>query len=225
MDWKNGKRLPPRDGYGQGLLELCAQREDIVVLDADVAASTRTNWVRDQQPEHFYNLGISEQDLVGTAAGLALGGMTPYVSTYGVFLSGRFFSCRAPARFPLLRPNHPRSVVLDLFPAGLARRVSSFRLLALLRSSLPAHALRRSRHHHALFLGKPVLQIVPHAKPPSFSRAYRAQSNPAFSSRTTGPVSCPHTGHRVSPSFARQLGHRAASASSSSSSSCTAHQR
>ena len=46
MDWKNGKRLPPRDGYGQGLLELCAQREDIVVLDADVAASTRTNWVR-----------------------------------------------------------------------------------------------------------------------------------------------------------------------------------
>ena len=91
MDWKNGKRLPPRDGYGQGLLELCAQREDIVVLDADVAASTRTNWVRDQQPEHFYNLGISEQDLVGTAAGLALGGMTPYVSTYGVFLSGRAF--------------------------------------------------------------------------------------------------------------------------------------
>ena len=43
MDWKNGKRLPPRDGYGQGLLELCAQREDIVVLDADVAASTRTS--------------------------------------------------------------------------------------------------------------------------------------------------------------------------------------
>lgn len=83
--------LPQRDGYGQGLLELCAQRRDVVVLDADVAASTRTNWVRDQYPEDFYNLGISEQDLVGTAAGMALGGLIPYVSTYGVFLSGRAF--------------------------------------------------------------------------------------------------------------------------------------
>lgn len=88
---KDVKYIPQRDGYGQGLLELCKTRKDILVLDADVAASTRTNWVRDQYPDHFYNLGISEQDMVGTAAGLALGGMIPYVSTYGVFLSGRAF--------------------------------------------------------------------------------------------------------------------------------------
>lgn len=85
------KRVPQRDGYGLGLLELCKQRQDILVLDADVSASTRTNWVKEQFPEQFYNLGISEQDLVGTAAGLALGGFVPYVSTYGVFLSGRAF--------------------------------------------------------------------------------------------------------------------------------------
>lgn len=83
--------IPQRDGYGQGLLELCKTRRDVVVLDADVAASTRTNWVREQHPDDFYNLGISEQDLVGTAAGMALGGLIPYVSTYGVFLSGRAF--------------------------------------------------------------------------------------------------------------------------------------
>ena len=88
---KDVKYIPQRDGYGLGLLELCKTREDILVLDADVAASTRTNWIRDQYPDHFYNLGISEQDMVGTAAGLALGGMIPYVSTYGVFLSGRAF--------------------------------------------------------------------------------------------------------------------------------------
>lgn len=88
---KDIKMIPQRDGYGNGLLELCKTRDDILVLDADVAASTRTNWVKDQYPDHFYNLGISEQDLVGTAAGLALGGMIPYVSTYGVFLSGRAF--------------------------------------------------------------------------------------------------------------------------------------
>lgn len=59
--------IPQRDGYGQGLLDLCAAREDVVVLDADVSASTRTNWVHDRYPDHFYNVGISEQDLVGTA--------------------------------------------------------------------------------------------------------------------------------------------------------------
>ena len=91
MNWNQIPRIPQRDGYGQGLLDLCAARPDVVVLDADVAASTRTNWVRDRFPDHFYNLGISEQDLVGTAAGLALGGQLPYVSTYGVFLSGRAF--------------------------------------------------------------------------------------------------------------------------------------
>ena len=91
MNWNQIPRIPQRDGYGQGLLDLCAARPDVVVLDADVAASTRTNWVRDRFPDHFYNLGISEQDLVGTAAGLALGGQIPYVSTYGVFLSGRAF--------------------------------------------------------------------------------------------------------------------------------------
>ncbi len=87
----NVKKVPQRDGYGLGLLELCKTRPDVMVLDADVAASTRTNWVRDQYPDHFYNVGISEQDLVGTAAGMALGGLIPYVSTYGVFLSGRAF--------------------------------------------------------------------------------------------------------------------------------------
>ena len=87
----NVKKVPQRDGYGLGLLELCKTRPDVMVLDADVAASTRTNWVRDQYPDHFFNVGISEQDLVGTAAGMALGGLIPYVSTYGVFLSGRAF--------------------------------------------------------------------------------------------------------------------------------------
>lgn len=81
--------VPQRDGYGKGLLQLCQEQKNILVLDADVSASTRTAWVREQYPEKFINVGISEQDLVGTAAGLALGGITPFVSTYGVFLSGR----------------------------------------------------------------------------------------------------------------------------------------
>ena len=82
-------RIPMRDGYGKALLELCEKNENVMVLDADVAKSTRTVWIRDQYPEHFMDMGIAEQDMVGTAAGLALGGMIPFCSTYGVFLAGR----------------------------------------------------------------------------------------------------------------------------------------
>jgi len=80
---------PARDGFGEGLLALCQERADVIVLDADVSKSTRTNWIDDRFPKQFFNMGISEQDMVGTASGLALGGMTPFVATYGVFLSGR----------------------------------------------------------------------------------------------------------------------------------------
>lgn len=80
---------PARDGFGEGLLALCQERPDVIVLDADVSKSTRTNWIGDRFPKQFFNMGISEQDMVGTASGLALGGMTPFVATYGVFLSGR----------------------------------------------------------------------------------------------------------------------------------------
>ena len=83
------KKIPMRDGYGKALLELCEKRDDVMVLDADVAKSTRTVWIRDQYPEKFMDMGIAEQDMVGTAAGMALAGMVPFASTYGVFLSGR----------------------------------------------------------------------------------------------------------------------------------------
>ena len=83
------KSIPMRDGYGEALLELCEKNPKVIALDADVANSTRSVWVRDRFPEQFIDMGISEQDMVGTAAGMALGGMVPFVSTYCVFLAGR----------------------------------------------------------------------------------------------------------------------------------------
>lgn len=83
------KDTPMRDGYGKALLELSRLHEDVMVLDADVAKSTRSEWVKQENPSYFLDCGISEQDMVGTAAGMALAGLTPFVSTYGVFLAGR----------------------------------------------------------------------------------------------------------------------------------------
>jgi transketolase len=81
--------LPTRDGYGYGLLELGATNPEVLVLDADLAKSTRSDWFAAKYPERFFDIGISEQDMIGTAAGLALGGKIPFATTYGVFVAGR----------------------------------------------------------------------------------------------------------------------------------------
>ena len=83
------EKVPMRDGYGRALLRLIEADKRIIALDADVAKSTRTVWVRDKYPENFIDMGIAEQDMAGTAAGLALGGMIPFATTYCVFLAGR----------------------------------------------------------------------------------------------------------------------------------------
>jgi len=81
--------VPTRDGYGKALLKLIEKDKNIMVLDADVAKSTRTLWVAEKFPDNFIDMGICEQDLVGTSAGFALGGMIPFCTTYCVFLVGR----------------------------------------------------------------------------------------------------------------------------------------
>ncbi len=78
-----------RDAYGETLLELGKRRPDIVVLDADLSGSTRTNKFAKAFPGRFFNLGVSEQDMIGTAAGLALTGKMPFASTFAVFETGR----------------------------------------------------------------------------------------------------------------------------------------
>lgn len=78
-----------RDAYGEILLELGRERTDIVVLDADLSGSTKTNKFAKEFPERFFNIGVAEQDMIGTAAGLALTGKIPFASTFAVFETGR----------------------------------------------------------------------------------------------------------------------------------------
>ena len=84
-----GQSVATRDAYGATLAELGAANEKIVVLDADLSGSTKTAKFAKLFPERFFNMGISEQDMVGTAAGLALAGKIPFASTFAVFETGR----------------------------------------------------------------------------------------------------------------------------------------
>lgn len=83
------KPVATRDAYGEALLELGTQRGDVVVLDADLSGSTKTGKFAKAFPDRFYNLGISEQDMIGTASGLSLAGKLPFASTFAVFETGR----------------------------------------------------------------------------------------------------------------------------------------
>ncbi|HNU36021.1 MAG TPA: transketolase C-terminal domain-containing protein, partial [Methanomassiliicoccales archaeon] len=80
-----------RKNYGKALVELGKRRKDVVVLDADLSGSTRTVEFKTAYPERFFNCGIAEQNMMGTAAGLAVGGMTVFASTFAVFATGRAY--------------------------------------------------------------------------------------------------------------------------------------
>ncbi len=80
-----------RQAYGEALVELGRQNSNIVVLDADLTKSTKTNLFQEEFPERHINVGIAEADLIGTAAGLATCGKVPFASTFAMFAAGRAF--------------------------------------------------------------------------------------------------------------------------------------
>jgi transketolase len=80
-----------REAYGEALNRLALDNPDIVVLDADLSGSTKTSEFKKVSPERFFNVGIAEQNLIGTAAGLALAGKIPFASSFAMFAAGRAF--------------------------------------------------------------------------------------------------------------------------------------
>ncbi len=83
------KKIATRQSYGETLVKLGKENEDIVVLDADLAGATKTNLFAKEFPDRFLDLGIAESNMLGTAAGLATCGKIPYASTFAVFAAGR----------------------------------------------------------------------------------------------------------------------------------------
>jgi transketolase len=81
--------IATRDAYGETLAELGAENCDVVALDADLSGSTKTGIFARKFPERFFNMGIAEANMVGTAAGLAAVGKIPFVSTFAIFAVGR----------------------------------------------------------------------------------------------------------------------------------------
>lgn len=84
-----GDSIMPRVVFGETLVELGDEFPELVVLDADVGASTQTALFRDAFPNRFYQMGIAEANMMGVAAGLSTQGLIPFVSTFAIFLTKR----------------------------------------------------------------------------------------------------------------------------------------
>ena len=85
------KKIATRQSYGEALVELGNKNGNMVVLDADLSASTKTSIFAKKFPDRFIDVGIAEQNLMGISAGLAAYGKIPYVSTFAVFAAGRAY--------------------------------------------------------------------------------------------------------------------------------------
>ena len=89
MNLENTKAT--RQSYGEKLLEIGEKNKDIVVLDADLAGATKTSIFAKNNPERFFDMGISEQDMMSTAAGLSTFGKIPFASSFAMFACGRAY--------------------------------------------------------------------------------------------------------------------------------------
>jgi len=91
ISFENPELKETRQAFADALLKLGKENPDVVVLGGDVSGSVKTNLFRDAYPDRFFSVGISEQDMMGVAAGLAVAGKIPIASTYGEFATGRPF--------------------------------------------------------------------------------------------------------------------------------------
>ena len=85
------KKMATRDGYGNGLVALGAEFDNVVVLDADLAGSTKTGMFLKAYPERHFNCGIAEGNMMAVAAGMAATGLVPFASSFAMFAAGRAF--------------------------------------------------------------------------------------------------------------------------------------
>lgn len=85
------RKVTTRDSYGNALAELGRQKKDLVVLDADLAAATKTGIFKKEFPERHIDCGIAECNMIDIAAGLAAAGMVPFASSFAMFAAGRAF--------------------------------------------------------------------------------------------------------------------------------------
>lgn len=160
-----------RDAYGAALEELGGRYAEVVVLDADLSESTRTYKFARKYPDRFFQMGISEQDMVCTAAGLASAGKWPFASTFAIFGSRgweqiRNMVCRANLNVNLCFSHAGLTVGEDGASAQALEDIGIMRVLPRMRVFVPADDVETARI---------IYHLVEHRDGPSYVRLGRAK--------------------------------------------------
>jgi transketolase len=199
-----------RFAYGDALLELGRERPTVVVLDADLYKSTRTLLFRDAFPERFIDIGISESDMVSTAAGMAASGLIPYCNSFAMFVPG---VCYMPIRTQIAYPSLPVKLVgsscgLTEGPDGASHQsledISLMRGLPNMVVVSPADDIETRQATFALadWPGPAYLRVGRYPVPRLFDSHYRFALGKAARLRAGDEVVIFATGHLVSKALA-----------------------
>jgi len=136
-----------RDAYGRTLAQLGHEDPRIVVLTADLAGSTKTSSFATEHPDRFFNMGVAEANMIGTAAGLAMSGYRPFVSTFAVFATGKVWEqIRQVVAYPavpvrIVATHAGLTVGEDGASHQMLEDVSNMRVLPNMRVVVPADAV------------------------------------------------------------------------------------
>jgi transketolase len=194
-----------RFAYGEALFELGAQRPEIVVLDADLYKSTRTILFRDAFPERFIDVGISEADMVSTAAGMAAAGLIPYCNSFAMFITT---ICYLPVRTQIAYPSLPVKLVgssagLTQGPDGASHQsledISLMRSLPHMTVVSPADELETKQATVAIadWPGPVYMRLGRYPVPCLLSDQHQFEIGKATTLRDGGDVAIFATGHMV----------------------------
>jgi transketolase len=194
-----------RYAYGEALLELGRQLPKVVVLDADLYNSTRTVLFRDAFPGRFFDMGISEADMVSTAAGMAAAGLIPYCNSFAMFITGM---CYMPLRIQIAYPSLPVKLIgsssgLTQGPDGASHQaledISIMRSLPNMVVVSPADEVETRRATFALadWPGPVYMRLGRYPVPRLFDEGYRFEIGKATILREGGDIVLFATGHMV----------------------------
>jgi len=202
-----GNMTETRFAYGETLLDLGSLRPEVVVLDSDLYKSTRTVLFRDAYPERFIDIGISEADMVSTAAGMAAVGLIPFCNSFAIFLTG---ICYIPIRTQIAYPRLNVKLVgssagLTQGPDGASHQsledVSLMRGLPNMTVIVPADDVetRQATRAMAEWPGPVYLRVGRYPVPRLFDDSYRFAVGRAVTVRAAAhaEVAILATGHMV----------------------------